>query len=68
MKKQNQFQINNEIEELITEHDAQGLSYSNFTKNLISQYSGSGGQGKHGAKGEGILYEFYTPQYVCELM
>jgi hypothetical protein len=31
-------------------------------------YEGAGGLGSRGASGEGVLYEFYTPDYVVNLM
>lgn len=68
MKQKNQFQINQEIEQLIKEYDLKGKSFTKDEISFISTYSGSGGQGKHGAKGQGVLYEFYTPDYICDLM
>lgn len=35
---------------------------------MYENYEGDGGQGSKGASGSGVLYEFYTPNYVCELM
>ncbi len=64
----NPFKLNQQIESLILEKDKAGKSYSDAEKKLIAQYEGSGGQGSKGATGEGVLYEFYTPDYVCELM
>ena len=64
----NQFELNNKIEALIKKKDAAGDSYSHSDKNFIAQYEGSGGQGSKGASGEGVLYEFYTPEKICELM
>lgn len=64
----NQHQLNNDIEAFIKEKDAKGQSYSESDITYILQYEGSGGQGSKGATGEGILYEFYTPAYICELM
>jgi len=64
----NQHQLNIKIEELIKERDSQNKGYSKEDIALINQYEGAGGQGSKGAKGEGALYEFYTPDLVCELM
>ena len=64
----NQHQLNIKIEELIKERDSKNKVYSKEDIALINQYEGAGGQGSKGAKGEGILYEFYTPDLVCELM
>ncbi len=64
----NQFELNNKIEALIKKKDATGDKYSQADKDFIAQYEGSGGQGSKGASGEGVLYEFYTPEKICELM
>ena len=64
----NQLALNKKIEELIRSKDAKAESYSKDDKKLIVQYEGSGGQGSKGATGEGVLYEYYTPDYICELM
>jgi hypothetical protein len=63
-----QLKLNQQIQSLILEKDKAGKPYSDADKKLIAQYEGSGGQGSKGATGEGVLYEFYTPDYVCELM
>jgi hypothetical protein len=68
MAKTNQHNLNQEITDFIIGKDLRKESYSDNEKAFISQYEGSGGQGKHGAKGEGVLYEFFTPKFVCELM
>ncbi len=68
MKKVNQYQLNKEIESFIKKKDDAKDSYSKADIDFIQQYEGSGGQGSKGAKGEGVLYEFYTPDYICELM
>jgi len=65
-KYKNQFELNNAIVELITKKGDE--KYSLEEKQFIRRYSGSGGQGSKGAKGEGILYEFFTPDYISELM
>ena len=64
----NQHQLNKEIESFIKEKDAIKASYSDADKNYILKYEGSGGQGAKGATGEGVLYEFFTPEYVCQAM
>jgi type I restriction-modification system DNA methylase subunit len=64
----NQNQLNKEIENFIKQKDKSSESYSASDKKFIQQYEGAGGQGKHGASGEGLLYEFYTPEFVCNLM
>jgi len=64
----NQFELNKEIEQLIQKKDKAKQDYSEKDKKFIAQYEGSGGQGSKGATGEGVLYEFFTPDFVCELM
>jgi type I restriction-modification system DNA methylase subunit len=64
----NQFELNKEIEQLIQKKDKAKQDYSEKDKQFIAQYEGSGGQGSKGATGEGVLYEFFTPDYICELM
>ncbi len=64
----NQFQLNKKIEYFIKAKDSKKENYSQEDIAFINQYEGAGGQGTKGAKGEGVLYEFYTPDFVCELM
>ena len=64
----NQLALNKKIEELIRSKDKKGEKYYQEDKQLLVQYEGSGGQGAKGATGEGVLYEYYTPDYICELM
>jgi type I restriction-modification system DNA methylase subunit len=64
----NPHQLNTEIENFIAERDASGGEYSTTDIAYIQQYSGSGGLASKGARGVEILYEFYTPDYVCDLM
>jgi type I restriction-modification system DNA methylase subunit len=64
----NQFELNKQIQQLILNKDKAGEAYSFDEKKFIAQYEGSGGQGSKGATGEGVLYEFFTPDFVCELM
>ena len=64
----NQFELNKQIQQLILKKDKAGETYSFDEKKFIAQYEGSGGQGAKGATGEGVLYEFFTPDFVCELM
>ncbi len=63
----NQHELNQHIEQLIAGR-AKSEPFTEEEKALLRRYSGSGGQGKHGATGEGVLYEFYTPEWVCEWM
>jgi len=64
----NQHELNKRIEKMIAEKSQQSVAYSKPDKAFIAQYEGSGGQGSKGASGEGVLYEFFTPDFVCELM
>jgi len=64
----NQYGLNKEIEEFVKVLGDNRANYNSNDLDYIRQYTGAGGQGKHGAKGEGLLYEFYTPDYICNLM
>ena len=64
----NQYQLNQEIETFIRDKDNRKESYSLSDIDFIQKYEGSGGQGSKGATGEGILYEFFTPDYIVKLM
>ena len=64
----NQHELNTEIENFIRKKDAASEHFSESDIEFINKYEGAGGQGKEGAKGEGLLYEFYTPDFICELM
>lgn len=68
MDSKNQHQLNLDIEVFIKNKDSKGERYSSAEIDYINQYEGSGGQAKKGASGEGLLYEFFTPDYVVELM
>lgn len=63
----NQHELNQHIEKLLASRGEIQV-YSDEEKAMLRRYSGSGGQGKHGATGEGVLYEFYTPDWVCDWM
>ena len=63
-----QYELNKEIEDFVKSKGTLPTNYTAADLDYIRQYTGAGGQGKHGAKGEGLLYEFYTPDYICELM
>ena len=66
--KKSQHELNKEIEFFIKARDFVNGPYSKEEIAYINQYEGSGGQAPKGATGEGILYEYYTPQYICGLM
>ena len=64
----NQHQLNQEIEEFIKRKDDREEAYSISDLEFINQYEGSGGQGGKGARGEGVLYEYYTQEFICSHM
>jgi len=66
--KENAFQLNKRIAQFILDKDAKQSSFSKDDIAFIAQYEGSGGLGKKGASGEGVLYEFYTPEDITEQM
>jgi hypothetical protein len=66
--RESQLSLNHRIEKFIAEKDFKKQAYSKEDIEFIQGYEGSGGQQSKGATGEGILYEFFTPDYVCELM
>lgn len=68
MAKQSQHTINKEIEAFLRANDHPGWQPRPAQLDFLQRYEGSGGLGKDGATGEGLLYEFFTPAYVCELM
>ena len=64
----NQFELNKQIQQFVLQKDKNAETYSTADRKFIAQYEGSGGQGSKGATGEGVLYEFFTPDFICELM
>lgn len=60
--------LNVVVENLVREKGSNPLAYTDKEVELLRQYSGAGGKGKHGASGEGLLYEFFTPDYVADIM
>ncbi len=60
--------LNVVVETLVKEKGSNPLSYSDKEVALLSQYSGAGGNAKHGASGEGLLYEFFTPDYIADMI
>lgn len=66
--KLNQLEINAQIEALILDRDENNTQFSTSDLEFIQHYEGSGGQATKGATGQGVLHEFYTPDYVCDLM
>jgi type I restriction-modification system DNA methylase subunit len=64
----NQHTLNKQIEDFIREKDSKKESYTQDDISFIQKYEGAGGQGSKGATGEGVLYEFFTPDYIVDLM
>lgn len=64
----NPHERNTAIEALIRRKDAKGEHYTPTERDFIAAYSGGGGLAEHGATGTGILYEFYTPAWLCTLL
>ncbi len=63
--------INREVEALLASRPDTFEGNKGFTlseKYLLSQYSGAGGKAAAGARGQGLLYEYYTPMWLCEKM
>jgi type I restriction-modification system DNA methylase subunit len=63
-----QHELNKEIEIFIQGKEINNETYSPEEIEYINRYEGSGGQASKGASGEALLYEFYTPEYLCKLM
>lgn len=64
----NHFLLNKAIEELLDQKETTGNTFTAEEKNFISFYSGYGGLEKYGAKGKGLLYEYFTPLEVVKKM
>lgn len=74
----NPFEKANAIEQMLDEKGEDPNNYSVIEKKFISEYTGIGGMEKYGAKQRdvgsgkdfdtGLLYEFFTPNDLCELM
>lgn len=63
--------INRQVEALLAQHPDTEAGNARFTaseRQLLAQYSGAGGKAKAGARGQGLLYEYYTPPWLCEKM
>lgn len=56
---------NQNIVEFITEKDSKGQKYTKADIEFISNYSGKGGSKE---KDAGILHQFYTPDWICDIM
>ncbi|MDD5688516.1 MAG: JAB domain-containing protein [Elusimicrobia bacterium] len=62
VEQKNQHLTNEQIEELIKLKN----TFTEDEKNILMQYTGSGGLEKQGAEGRGLLDEYYTPIPVIE--
>lgn len=63
-----QYDINRKIEKLIDEKEFKNEPWKKSELQLLEKYKGDGGLISKGAKGTGVLYEFYTPNYLCEIL
>ena len=59
---------NSAIEAFIHAKEAAREPYTMADKAFIAQYEGAGGLASKGAKGPGLLHEFYTPEWLCTKM
>lgn len=67
-RKLSQHELNKEIEVFIQGKEINNETYTPEEIKYINRYEGSGGQASKGASGEGLLHEYFTPSYICELM
>lgn len=63
----NAHDLNKAIERFIDSKD-KGAHLTDEELKFISRYEGSGGLAKHGAQGRGVLHEFFTPDWLVELV
>tara|TARA_R110001592_G_scaffold43005_1_gene139501 strand:- start:27076 stop:27831 length:756 start_codon:yes stop_codon:yes gene_type:complete len=54
------------IESLIQRKEAAREPYTFAEREFIAQYEGAGGLASKGARGQGLLHEFYTPEWLCK--
>ena len=64
----NQYEVNQFIELMIDEKLFESNNYTTIEKSFLQRYSGMGGLQKYGATGKGILWEYYTPKKVADIM
>jgi len=64
----NPVERNIQIQAFIERKDAAGETYSQADKDFIASYEGAGGLARKGASGQGLLHEFYTPEWLCSKM
>lgn len=63
----NQFKLNKAIEEFL-DSKVSDYVFNDLEKQFIYSYAGYGGLEKQGAKGKGLLWEYYTPKLLVEKM
>ncbi len=66
--KADQVSLNKRIEQFLAEKKLSKKAFTAEEIAFIQSYEGSGGQAGKGATGQGLLHEFYTPDYVVELL
>lgn len=64
----NQYEVNQLIELMIDEKGIDANMYTTLEKSFLQRYSGMGGLQKYGATGKGILWEYYTPKNIANIM
>jgi type I restriction-modification system DNA methylase subunit len=64
----NPVERNTKIQAFIQRKDAAGELYLQSDKDFIAAYEGAGGLASKGASGQGLLHEFYTPEWLCAKM
>lgn len=65
----NPYELNRAIETLLDKKNSTDpKDYTSDEKRFISLYSGMGGLEKFGAKGAGLLYEYFTPETITQKM
>ena len=66
-KRKSRVKLNKEIEALIDQKGIENIDYSQEEIELLSQYSGYGGS-KASEINKGLLYEYYTPDWMVRMM
>jgi ppGpp synthetase/RelA/SpoT-type nucleotidyltranferase len=64
----NQYEVNQLIELMIDEKGTDANMYTTMEQSFLQRYSGMGGLQKYGATGKGILWEYYTPKNIADIM
>ena len=67
INKMNPHQLNKAIEAFI-DSEKERTQFTETELRFLSMYEGNGGLVKHGAQGRGILNEFFTPDWLVELI